>query len=342
MPRRQKSKHHVCEKCQKARSETQSLKGAQATAAEVEGSVPCPLPEDSPPSSPAPDPSQEPQGASATSSLEAGASGPTSDASGTSQDKKSVSASQAALATLRARRDPIPRQVSKLMQYLLQKLNRKEPITHNALLKFVNRRHKEHFPEILRRASHHLELVFGLELKEVNTNSHVYAFFNKLGLPIEGDLSSDEVLPKTGFVMLLLGVIFMKGNRATEEEIWKFLDALGIYPGKNHPILGEPRTFITNDLVQQKQLVCHQMPDSQPPSYVFLWGPKAHAETSKMKVLEVLAKLNNKAPSAFPSLYQEALTDEEDKAWLRAAVMVGPFTKATTSSRAKSCSSSHV
>ena len=35
-------------------------------------------------------------------------------------------------------------------------------------------------------------------------------------------------------LMVLLGVIFMNGNRATEEEIWEFLSMLGIYAGRRH------------------------------------------------------------------------------------------------------------
>lgn len=229
-----------------------------------------------------------------------------------------------------------------MVQFLLGKLKMKEPITQAALLKFVNRKYKEHFPDILRRASERMELVFGLQLKENKPNNRTYFFVNMLGLPIEGDLSSDEVVPKTSFLMVLLGVIFMKGNRATEEEIWQYLDVLGVHPEKRHPIIGEPRKFVTKDLVQQKYLVHRQVPDSDPPHYVFLWGPRSHAETSKMKVLEVLAKINNTVPTAFPNLYAEALRDDEDKAWLRAAVIAGPFTKASALSWAMSSSISHI
>ncbi|XP_036160134.1 melanoma-associated antigen B18-like [Myotis myotis] len=217
----------------------------------------------------------------------------------------------------------------------------KEPITQTALLRIVKRKYKEQFPEILRRASEHMDLVFGLDFKEIDPNNHTYAFFNNQGLPVEGDLSCDEVVSKTGILMMLLGVIFMNGNLATEEEIWKFLDVSGVHPGKKHLIFGEPREFITKDLVQQKYLKCCQVPDSNPPSYLFLWGPRAHADIGKMKVLDVLARIYNKLPTAFPNLYEEALRDEEDEAWLRAAAMVCSFIKHRAPSRAKSRSFSH-
>ncbi|XP_054570987.1 melanoma-associated antigen B1-like [Eptesicus fuscus] len=340
MPRGKKSKLRR-EKRQQPLNETQSLKGAQATAGDVEEPPSSPPNDDSPSSSPARNPSQEPQGATATSSPEACMSCSIFAAIAKSQAEESANASQAAASALQARKDPLSREVSKVMQFLLLKLQRKEPITQNALLKFVNRKYKEHFSEILRRASERMELVFGLEFKEVNPNNHTYAFFNKLGLPIEGDLSSDEVLPKTPMVMVILGVIFMNGNIATEEEIWNFLNVFGVHPEKKHAIFGEPREFLTKDLVQQKYLECRQVPDSNPPRYVLLWGQRAHTDISKMKVLEVLARIFNKVPTAYPILYDEALRDEEDKAWLRAAAMVGSFTKHRAPSQAKSSSCSH-
>lgn len=214
-----------------------------------------------------------------------------------------------------------------MVQFLLEKLNKKEPIIQNALLKFVNRRYKPHFPEILRRVFERMDLVFGLEVKEVNPSNHTYAFFNKEGLRVEGDLSNDEVLPKTQILMVLLGVIFMNGNLASEEAIWKFLQVFGVHAAKKHLILGDPRDFITKDLVEQNYLECRHIHRSKPPRYLFLWGLKAHADISKMQVLELMARIYNKPPTAFPILYDEALRDEEDRAWLRAAVMVGSFSK---------------
>lgn len=110
--------------------------------------------------------------------------------------------------------------------------------------------------------------------------------------------------------MNLLGLIFMKGNCATEEKIWEFLNKMRVYAGKRHFIFGEPKKLITHDLVKLKYLEYRQVPNSNPARYEFLWGPRAHAETSKMRVLEFWAKINNTVPSAFQSWYEEALRDE--------------------------------
>ncbi|XP_058391162.1 melanoma-associated antigen B4-like [Diceros bicornis minor] len=342
MPRGQKSKLRARGKRHQARGETQSLQGAQATAAAAEESPSSPVSGGTPPSSPAAGSPQEPQGAPATSSPDAGVSYPRSDEGAKSQDEKSASTSQAAPATESTRKDPLTRKASMLVQFLLEKYKMKEPITQAALLKVVNKKYKKHFPEILRRASERLELVFGLELKEVDPSNHYYALVSKLGFLGDGSLSSDKGLPKTGLLMTLLGVIFMKGNRATEEEIWEFLNVLGVYAARRHPIFGEPRKLITKDFVQEKYLEYRQVPNSAPPRYEFLWGPRAHAETSKMKVLEVLAKINDTVPRAFPNLYEEALRDEEERAGVKAAARAATIAKANAPSRAKSCSSSHI
>ena len=98
-----------------------------------------------------------------------------------------------------------------------------------------------------------------------------------------------------------------------------------VYAGRKHFIYGEPRTLITKDLVTKKYLEYCQVANCNSPHYEFLWGPRAHAETSKMKVLEFLAKLNDMVPSAFSSQYEEALRDEE-----RARATARPGTTVTS------------
>ena len=113
---------------------------------------------------------------------------------------------------------------------------------------------------------------------------------------------------------------------------------MGLYKGRKHFIFGEPRKLITKDLVQENYLEYRQVPDSDPPRYEFLWGPRAHAETSKMKVLEFVAKIHDTVPTAFPTWYEEALRDEEERAQARAAARAR--TAAIASARSKAIASS--
>uniref|UniRef100_A0A8C0JY49 MAGE domain-containing protein n=1 Tax=Canis lupus dingo TaxID=286419 RepID=A0A8C0JY49_CANLU len=225
--------------------------------------------------------------------------------------------------------DPLTGKVGLLVQFMLYKYKLKEPIKKAEMLKIINKRYREHFPEIFKRTSERMELVFGLELKEIKPGGHSYTLMSTLNLTSDSDVSNGWGFPKTGLLMNLLGVIFMKGNCATEEKIWEFLNKMRVYAGKRHFIFGEPKKLITEDLVKLKYLEYRQVPNSNPACYEFLWGPRAHAETSKMKVLEFWAKINHTVPSAFHSWYEEALRDEEDR--VKAAVTLGAEKDATAS-----------
>ncbi|KAG5193411.1 hypothetical protein JEQ12_019772 [Ovis aries] len=216
----------------------------------------------SPLSSPAAGDRQELQGAMAPSSPDAGPSCAGSDEGAQGPEEESAGASQAAPATQSTRKDPLARKARILVGFLLEKYTKKEPITQKALMKIVSRKYRQHFPEILSTARECVELVFGLEMKEVDRSRNIYTLISKLNLGGNDCLSGEGGLPKSGLLMVLLGVIFMNGNRATEEEIWEFL---------------------------KEYLNYRQVPNSDPPHYEFLWGPRACAETSKMKAAKALA-----------------------------------------------------
>nr|XP_051683617.1 melanoma-associated antigen B1 [Oryctolagus cuniculus] len=343
MPRGQKSKLRARKKRLQTHTVTQGAKAAQAVGEEerenLSPSVPSsPVGVGVPPNSPASCISQCVLGGQPSSSLDAGVSDACSHVGVESGAKASLS-KEAPSARISIR-DPLSRKTHQLVQFLLEKYNNQEPIMQANMLKVVTRKYKAHFPEILRKTSERLELVFGLDLKEVNPSSHMYVLVSKLGLSTESSLHGNQGLPKTGLLMTLLGVIFMNGNRATEAEMWEFLNALGIYAGRRHLIFGEPEKLITK-LVQENYLEYRQVPNSNPPSYEFLWGTRAHAETTKMKVLEVLAKINDTVPRCYPDLYEEALRDEQEKAGLQAAGRASTVARSRVGSKAKSRRSSH-
>ncbi|KAI4554221.1 hypothetical protein MJG53_019520 [Ovis ammon polii x Ovis aries] len=280
----------------------------------------------SPLSSPAAGDRQELEGAMAPSSPDAGPSCAGSDEGAQGPEEESAGASQAAPATQSTCKDPLARKARILAEFLLEKYTKKEPITQNALMKIVSRKYRQHFPEILSTACERVELVFGLDMKKVDRSRNIYTLISKLNLGGNDCPSGEGVLPKSGLLMVLLEIIFINGNRATEEEIWEFLSMLGIYAGRRHWIFGEPRRLITKDLVQKEYLNYRQVPNSDPLRYEFLWGPRACAETSKMKVLEVLAKFHGRVPSSFPDLYEEALRDQAERAGLRGSPPGSPAT----------------
>ena len=181
-----------------------------------------------------------------------------------------------------------------------------------------------------------MELVFAVDVKEIDPTSHSYSLVNKLGLTYDARLSGDEDMPKIGLLIITLSVIFMKGNCASEEEIWEVLNMMNLYSKGRYLIFGEPRKSITKDPVQEKYLEYCQVPNSDPPCYEFLWGPRAHSEISKMKLLEFFfTRIHESDPKCFPSQYQEALRDESDRAQATAAARASPTAMAKASSRTR-------
>uniref|UniRef100_A0A8C9QCC4 MAGE domain-containing protein n=1 Tax=Spermophilus dauricus TaxID=99837 RepID=A0A8C9QCC4_SPEDA len=288
MPRGQKSKLRAREKRRQARGEDQGPQGAQATKAE-EGESPCPSPvaESASQGAAATSTPWKSHRAQARSSQAAASSCVSSDESSKSEEEENPSSPSSSRIP---GKDPLTRKAGMLVQNMM---------------KIISRKYRKHFPEILRRTKERMELVFGLDLKEGDPSGSSYTLVSKMDLLGEGSQSDGKGFPKNGLLMPLLGLIFMNDNCVSEEEMWEFLNMLGLYDGRKHFIFGEPRKLITKDLVQEKYLEYRQVPHSDPPRYEFLWGSKAHAETSKMQVLEFLAKVNGTVPSIFQAWYEE-------------------------------------
>ncbi|KAI5131463.1 Melanoma-Associated Antigen B18 [Manis pentadactyla] len=329
-----KIKLRACEKRCQARKEPNDPVGAQATVPEEEesSSPPLPLCKDAPKSSPATGMSSNPQGPGSVHSTTTTAAAASNTGSGEG-DKKQVEEKpcsiQAQNTTEPWKRGPLYQTVFMLVYYLVHKYQMKEPITKADMVKNVIQKYKNHLSEVLKKASVHPELIFGLDMKELDPNRGTYVLVNKLEASYDG-MQSEDSMPKTGLLMVILGVIFMNGNCATEEQVWEVLNMMGLFAGKSTSMFGEPRKLITKDWVEEKYLEYHQVPGSSPPCYELLWDPRAYAETSKMKVLELVAKIHSTIPTAYPYRYQGALQDEEQRARARAAARASRLSGATS------------
>nr|XP_014722477.2 LOW QUALITY PROTEIN: melanoma-associated antigen 8-like [Equus asinus] len=207
--------------------------------------------------------------------------------------------------------DALRLKVSDLVGFLLLKYRTKEPTTKAEMLNTVLRDYQDHFPVIFRQASEHMQLVFGIDVKEVDPSDHSYVLVTTLGLTYDGMLSGEQSMPKTGLLVMLLGVIHLQGDCVPEEDVWEALSVMGVRAGREHFIYGEPRELITKVWVQEQYVEYRQVPSSDPARYEFLWGPRAHAETSKMKVLEYFLRVSSRDPNPFLQLCEEAVSDEE-------------------------------
>ncbi|XP_004631467.1 melanoma-associated antigen B2-like [Octodon degus] len=324
MPRGHKSKLRAQEKRRQARSENQAAQDAQAPGAQG-GEAPscCGLSEEAAPRSSVGLVPQKSQGTPSPTSATGVTTPKMSGRGAKNRGREREPSPVATVPTKCSEKELLMKKAGMLIHYLLYKYQMKEKAVKAEMVKILHKRFRPQFPEILRVTIVWAELLFGLELKEVKRGGGCYTLVKKLNdSNFVGSISGLDI-PMNGLLMPLLGVIFLKGNSASEEEIWEFLNMMAIYDTKEHIIFGEPRKFITKDLVQKKYLVYRQVLLSDPPRYEFLWGPRAHSEISKMKVLEFLAKVNETVPTAFPCHYAEALREEEVRAQAAAAASHG-------------------
>ncbi|XP_038171637.1 melanoma-associated antigen B4-like [Arvicola amphibius] len=331
MPRGQKSKARAREK------RRQRLKEAQAKEAEkVESPAGSDQASgDAKPSTSTADFPQQSESSAPSSPASQEVTHGRSDKGDQGQGDGNVHSSGALLSTRSIQMDLMTRKTGKLMEYMLLKYKVQQPLKRGEMLKVINKRFKAHFPEILKKASYRLDVVFGLELKEVQPHGQAYELVSKLDFEDDGSRSNALGVPTRGIVIALLSVIYLNNYRAAEEDVWYFLNALGVYDGIIHVLFGDVRKLITEQLVQEEYLEYHQVPNSDPPSYEFLWGRRAYAETCQIKVMDFLTKISEALPGVCLSRYEQALIEEEEKAQAAAAAKSGTKGKAKGRTKTK-------
>lgn len=73
-----------------------------------------------------------------------------------------------------------------------------------------------------------MELVCGIEVKEVDPMEHIYIMVSTLGFTCDAMLSSRQGLPKAGLLVLVLSLIMQNGDHAPVEEVWGTLSRLSM------------------------------------------------------------------------------------------------------------------
>ncbi|XP_035936309.2 melanoma-associated antigen 9-like [Halichoerus grypus] len=201
-----------------------------------------------------------------------------------------------------------------LVAFLLLKYRTQQPTSQAEMLEIIGEDDQDAFPVFWDQASKCMQLVFGVDVKEVDPADHSYILVPVLGLTWDGMLSGGQGLPKTSLLVVLLGVILLEDDRAPEEVVWEELGFMGVYDGQEHIIYGEPRELLTNVWVEEAYVQYRQVPGSDPARYEFLWGPRAHAETSRWKVTQYFLQLNLEEPASSLALSEGAVRDEEEGA----------------------------
>lgn len=181
-----------------------------------------------------------------------------------------------------------------LVGFLLLKYRSKELTTQEEMVTIALNNDEAFFPLVFSKACECMQLVFGIDVLEVDPHIPAYALDTILGLTYDGIGGPEYSLPKTGLLAVVLGIISREGNCVSEEEIWRSLSMMGVIVGIEHFIYGEPRELLTNVLVREQYLEYRQVPGTDPPQYVFLWGPRALAETNERNVLEFWLRAINR------------------------------------------------
>ncbi|KAK2495658.1 hypothetical protein MC885_003697 [Smutsia gigantea] len=194
------------------------------------------------------------------------------------------------------------------MAFLLLKYCTKEQTTRVEMLELVTQDHQDHIHVIFSQASKGLQQIFGIDMKEVDPSGHTYVLVLTLGLTWNG-VNEEQRQPKTGLLVLLLGIILLRGCQVPEKELCL------VYSGRKHFIYGEPRKLITRVCVQEQYLVYWQVPNSYSTCFELLWGPRAHTEAGKWQVLKILLRLISMATLCFLSPSEEARSNEEQGPW---------------------------
>ena len=81
---------------------------------------------------------------------------------------------------------------NELVQFLLSRCLAKELITKAEVLNSVLKDYQDHFLVVFGQASEYLQLVFGLEVKEVDPSEHTYILVPSLGLILSEMLSDGQ------------------------------------------------------------------------------------------------------------------------------------------------------
>ncbi|XP_054327336.1 melanoma-associated antigen 12 [Pongo pygmaeus] len=206
----------------------------------------------------------------------------------------------------------LSRKMAELVHFLLLKYRAREPFTKAEMLESVIRNCQDFFPVIFSKAAEYLQLVFGIEVVEVVPIGRLYIIVTCLGLSYDGLLGDNEIMPKTGLLIIVLAIIAIEGDCAPEEKIWEELRVLEASDGREDSVFAHPRKLLTQDLVQENYLEYRQVPGSDPACYEFLWGARALIETSCVKVLHHMLKISGGPHISYPPLHEWALREGEE------------------------------
>jgi len=181
-----------------------------------------------------------------------------------------------------------------IVRYLLTVDYRKHPVKQVDIRKHALKDYSRAFNSLMKIATEKLRRVFGIEVVETEVGKQkAYMLINALDNKYDAAHQTwpDEDHAHMSLVMVLLSVIFMKGNVLTEEDLFDLLSRLGITQDRPDETFGDIKHLIMTDFVRQGYLEVEREQGSDPPVHLFRWGPRAKAETSKRHTMDFICQV---------------------------------------------------
>jgi len=181
-----------------------------------------------------------------------------------------------------------------IVRYLLAADNRKVPIKQADIRKHALREYSRSFGSVMKIAIDKMLNLFGIDVVEMDLGKQkayilINSLDNKYDAPHQNWPPEDHA--KMGLVMVILSVIFMKGNVLMEEDLYDLFNRLGIAVDQPDSTFGDVKHFVMTDLVRQGYLEVEREQGSDPPTHLFRWGPRAKAETSKRHAMDFICQV---------------------------------------------------
>ncbi|XP_024587846.1 melanoma-associated antigen 8-like [Neophocaena asiaeorientalis asiaeorientalis] len=154
--------------------------------------------------------------------------------------------------------------MAELVAFLLVKFRIGEPTSEAEMLSTVLPEHRDHFPEVFRVVCECLQVVFGLDVREVDPRERTYVLVPTLGLTWDAVLSDGQRTCEAGLLVMVLSMSSLFGDRVPEEEVWRVLGNLGLCYG---------RKLLTKVWVHTGYLEYRQVPQTGVRHFGFLLWP---------------------------------------------------------------------
>ena len=117
---------------------------------------------------------------------------------------------------------------------------------------------------VFSEASECLQMIVGMEVKELDPGEHIYIMVPALELTCDVMLSSGQTLPKAGLLVLVLNLIMQNEHMPPEEAVLGALNRMAVCVGSEPCLFGELRELLTQEWVWEGYVEYQQLPDSHP------------------------------------------------------------------------------